>query len=292
MKLRWSIMGAATGLLVAAPIANAHELECEKTVNGRVYEEVDEYPTTLRYRLTIRNTHPNQPSEVLKASDPLLESLGFPGFDTPFTIPVKGSVSETFNVRLESFEDCLKVARKDGARDRFIDNTFTVGWDRGKDVCQARVKCEEPRPPPPPPPPPPGLEGRMTGGGSVFGQGRNRVTHGFQLRCDADDPRQNLEINWGRPANRFHLLDLTFAECTDDPNIDEGRPIAGFDTFRGRGTGRYNGVDGATVEFIFTDAGEPGRNDRARILIRDAGGNVVLDVDGTLQFGNHQAHRN
>ncbi len=66
--------------------------------------------------------------------------------------------------------------------------------------------------------------------------------------------------------------------------------MAGFDTFTGTGTGRYNGVDGATVEFTFTDDGEPGVNDFAHIVVRDENGAVVLDVQGDLTFGNHQAH--
>ena len=63
-----------------------------------------------------------------------------------------------------------------------------------------------------------------------------------------------------------------------------------IDTYRGSGTGRYNGVAGATVEFLFSDAGEPGVNDFAQTTVKDAGGNVVLDVQGKLKNGNHQAH--
>jgi hypothetical protein len=129
----------------------------------------------------------------------------------------------------------------------------------------------------------------MTGGGSVFGTGQNRVTHGFQIRCDEDDFRQNLEVNWAGGQN-FHLLDMTSAECTDNPALDEENPVSGFDTYTGTGTGRYNGVDGATIEFTFTDDGEPGTDDTATMVIRDADGNVVLDVSGDLNFGNHQAH--
>jgi hypothetical protein len=61
----------------------------------------------------------------------------------------------------------------------------------------------------------------------------------------------------------------------------------------GRGTGRYNGTPGATAEWTFTDAGEPGTGDTEKIVIRDAGGNIVLNVVNAIQltFGNHQAHR-
>lgn len=132
-------------------------------------------------------------------------------------------------------------------------------------------------------------EGRMTGGGSVFRSDGQRVTHGFQLRCRYTDPRQNLEINWG--GNRFHLEELTFASCVDDPNIDPRPPSAPFDTYRGEGEGRYNGESGATARWEFTDAGEPGTRDRATIVIHDADGNLVLEVSNVLNRGNHQAHR-
>ena len=131
--------------------------------------------------------------------------------------------------------------------------------------------------------------GRMTGGGSVFTTGRMRVTHGFELHCDVNDVPNSLEVNW--EGSRFHLESLTFAECSDDPAIKPARPTASFDTYQGIGSGRYNGEEGATIEFTFTDAGEPGKRDRATMVIKDAAGNVVLEVSNVLTFGNHQAHR-
>lgn len=133
---------------------------------------------------------------------------------------------------------------------------------------------------------------RMTGGGSLFTSGGMRVTHGFQIRCNSNDNRQNLQVNWTK--GKFHLLDMTDAVCTDDPNIvpdpPKGTP---FDTYEGWGTGRYNGVSGATIHFIFTDAGEPGVEDTGWIEVKDKDGNVVLTVDTTnLNKGNHQAHKN
>src|SRR6185436_3603747 len=102
------------------------------------------------------------------------------------------------------------------------------------------------------------------------------------------DLPQSLEINWG--GNRFHLEQLTSAVCTDDPAIAPGQPRTSFDTYKGTGTGRYNGAPGATAEWTFTDAGEPGVNDTMKILIKDAGGNTVLTAFGNLNRGNHQAH--
>ena len=127
-------------------------------------------------------------------------------------------------------------------------------------------------------------EGRMTGGGSVFG-GPVRYTHGFRVRCDGSRP-DNLQINWGR-GNRFHLDSVTGVVCFDDPGIDEGNPAAGFDTLLANGLGRLNGVLFTPIWFHFTDGGEPGKGvDRSEFMI---GGSPI--VSGLLDSGNHQAHR-
>jgi hypothetical protein len=139
-------------------------------------------------------------------------------------------------------------------------------------------------------------QGRMTGGGSCLTGTSDvpagvRVTHGFELHCDATDEPNNLQINWG--GNRFHLesLDPEQTFCTDDPNIDQKPPVAPLDTYVGLGTGRFNGVPGYTVDFVFTDAGEPGKDDTLAIVITGPDG-VVLDVgECPLTFGNHQAHK-
>lgn len=131
---------------------------------------------------------------------------------------------------------------------------------------------------------------RMGGGGSVKTTKVKDLSHGFMLHCDASAPGliNRLEVNWSK-NKKFHLTELTSATCSDDPAISEGKPVVGIDTLRGRGTGRYNGVAGATAEWTFTDAGEPGRNDRVQILIRDVNGAIVLDATGTLASGNNQA---
>jgi len=134
-------------------------------------------------------------------------------------------------------------------------------------------------------------QGRMTGGGSVFTAAGVRVTHGFEIHCDVSQSPNNIEVNWGGGQN-FHLTSLTSAQCVDDPSIIANPPNAGFDTFIGAGTGTFNGVAGAHIQFTFTDAGEPGTKDSATIKITDAGGNVVLQVSGLLDKGNQQAHKN
>lgn len=133
------------------------------------------------------------------------------------------------------------------------------------------------------------IQGRMSGGGHFTGSRGLRVSHGFQLPCRAGEESDSLQVNW--KGGRFHLEELTSAACSDDQVINEAPPVAGIDTYRGEGTGRYNGVPGATARWTFTDAGEPGRGDFARIEIWDNVGNLVLSASGFLKGGNHQAHQ-
>lgn len=142
------------------------------------------------------------------------------------------------------------------------------------------------------------LHGRMTGGGLIIFENGQRVTHGFELYCSAQLGPNSLEVNWN--GNGFHLLNVDFAYCEDDPDIDSGNPDSPIDTLYLAGTGRLhlhtaNGLvtyENATIEILFTDAGEPGRNDEAQFRIRTAaGGEVVLEGGGRLEGGNHQAHR-
>ena len=132
------------------------------------------------------------------------------------------------------------------------------------------------------------LPGRMTGGGSIISNGI-RVTHGLELNCDSTQVPETLEINWDT-GNHFHLEQLTSAFCSNDPSISAGYPNSQFNTYKGTGTGSFNGVEGATISFMLTDAGEPGVNDVAAYTITDASGNVILSASGTLDNGNHQAH--
>jgi hypothetical protein len=131
-----------------------------------------------------------------------------------------------------------------------------------------------------------------------------RVTFGCQQvrrgGGDATESPNRLQINWhpdgGGPGGRFHLETLTSALCTDDPSIEPAPPDAPFDTYEGTGMGRLDGEDGASAEWLFSDAGEPGLNDRiGYLVIRDGNGNMVIDLafpGEALTYGNHQAHAN
>jgi hypothetical protein len=129
---------------------------------------------------------------------------------------------------------------------------------------------------------------RWTGGGTIGTDREPRVTHGFELHCSVDQLPNNLEVNWG--GDHFHLDALTQVECSDDPTIDPRPPRAGCDTIHGWGDGKYDGVSGYLVEFILTDAGEPGRVDWAWIKITNSNGDTVMEVSGFLKSGNQQAH--
>jgi hypothetical protein len=134
-------------------------------------------------------------------------------------------------------------------------------------------------------------EGRFTGGGFQIRVGEARVTRGLTIHCDLL-LSNNLEVNWG--GNKFHMLEhLTTVECSDSPTIIQFPPAAPLDTLIGVGTGRFNGVDGYTIEFTLVDYGEPGSADRAALRIYQTSNpaNVVLNVPlQVLAGGNLQAH--
>lgn len=148
-------------------------------------------------------------------------------------------------------------------------------------------------------------EGRMTGGGKIVADKtgvradgyEGTATHGFELHCDASNSPNNLEVNWGK-GNKFHLDEVQSATClnvlglgTDKGLVtDPWPPAAGFNVHSGVGSGSLNGVPGATIQWWFTDFGEPGKNDHSSIIIKDAHGNLVMVIKGNLLNGNHQAH--
>lgn len=138
--------------------------------------------------------------------------------------------------------------------------------------------------------PPSAGTGRFTGGGLQINAGV-RITRGFTIHCDLL-LSNNFEVNWG--GNKFHMNEhLETLECSDDPSIGQEPPVAPLDTLIGVGTGRYNGVDGFTIEFTLVDYGEPGSSDQAALRIYEsaAPANVVLNVPlQVLRGGNLQAH--
>jgi hypothetical protein len=133
--------------------------------------------------------------------------------------------------------------------------------------------------------------GRFTGGGRQIVVDVDKVTRGLTIHCDLL-LSNNLEINWGG-SHHFHMTQHLSATCFDSEAIDQRPPNAPLDTLIGVGTGRYDGVEGYTVQFTLVDAGEPGTRDMMAIRIFETANpaNVVLNVPlQLLNDGNLQAH--
>ena len=129
------------------------------------------------------------------------------------------------------------------------------------------------------------IEGRMTGGGSVFTDDGVRVSHGFELHCNPVIGPNTLQINF--EGNSFHMETLVSATCLETELDQSPGPLknAPFDTYIGVGEGRYNGESGYTVEFLFTDGGEPGTNDWMEFTLTDPSGAVVISAANFLDRG-------
>ncbi|WP_242344439.1 hypothetical protein [Anaeromyxobacter terrae] len=149
---RWAGVAA---IMLAAPLARAHELVCEKTVNGAAVAEVDSYPATLTFQATVRNVHPTDVSIVEWVSDRFMDP---PRLELDLALPVGGSRTFEYGLTIASYEECVALAGEAGmscstaggcAR---LDNRFAAGWDQGEAQCTARVVCKPPAIPPPPPP--------------------------------------------------------------------------------------------------------------------------------------------
>jgi len=138
------------------------------------------------------------------------------------------------------------------------------------------------------------LPGFFTGGGRFYSDAGVKMTHGFELHCNVADGPNNLEVNWDG-GHSFHLEQMTWASCSDRPNVDPAPPVAPSDVHNGHGLGRLDGGSGAYADWRIIDKGEPGTKDRIAITIWDhQGGNVVIQTvgkDGSyLDQGNQQAH--
>ena len=124
----------------------------------------------------------------------------------------------------------------------------------------------------------------MAGDGSVVGA---LISYEFSLHCDPNRGASSLWVAWG-DGNGFELTRVTDAVCRDDSAIDPSWPSANFDTYHGEGQGRVDGEDGARAKWIFTDAGEPGRDDHAEIAVYGPDGDLVFEISGPIAR-NHQA---
>src|SRR5215469_5929124 len=137
--------------------------------------------------------------------------------------------------------------------------------------------------------------GRFTGGGKQVDVDGLTITKGFEVDCDLHQPSNNLEINWkdvSGGSHQFHMLDFLSAVCTYNGN--PAPPKAPINTIVASGSGRYDNVEGYTVDFTLIDNGEPGAGkDKAGFMIFETANpkNVVLAFPVIpITDGNIQAH--
>src|SRR4051794_38957789 len=109
MRTTLSIATVGAALLLSAT-SYAHELACEKTVNGEHYIEVSQYPAQVTYTADVYNTDARQKSNVMSVEDPLLFDDGFRYTCGPFTLPVSGYTERQFSETLADEQDCLAFA--------------------------------------------------------------------------------------------------------------------------------------------------------------------------------------
>ena len=85
-------------------------------------------------------------------------------------------------------------------------------------------------------------------------------------------------------------IELIYTICTDNPKMNQKTTAVLFETFTGEGTGRFNCVEGATINFMLVDQGEPGKSDTGWIQIFYKHEQEVLNVEGCMKYGNLLAH--
>ena len=140
-------------------------------------------------------------------------------------------------------------------------------------------------------------KGRMTGHGQNTVSPFGKVQWEFRNSVCNSDRFPDLKIEFG-DKQRFVLKKYSTPLTCYDTEVSEGRPLAGFDTIVGQGTGTLNG-EPASITFSFTDTGEPGRNDLATFTVmtmpedEDEDPVAVISVTNLKAGtgGNHQAHR-
>ncbi len=121
-----------------------------------------------------------------------------------------------------------------------------------------------------------GSSTKVTGGGFVLDSGR-RTSFGFNASSTATGAAGQLQLRSG-PRDRFHGSTVN------------GLQLSGT-TATWTGTGRWNGVAGATFTVTASDTSTPSPRRRAtpdtfRVQVQDASGTLVLSTGGELKGGN------
>jgi hypothetical protein len=143
------------------------QITCAKTVDGKGLEEIQTYPATLHYAVSVSNTGGSS-ATITSASDSFLGSL-MPAFaftpTPPFPLAAGATTQPaTYDLPIESYDACRALATSctcdgttapptngmcaDGCVAN-LENVFTVGWDSKTATCSAGVKCFPPTVTPP-----------------------------------------------------------------------------------------------------------------------------------------------
>jgi len=166
---------AAAAAIVLSSSARAHELVCEKTVDGNLVREVTHYPAKLHFKVVVTNTHPTDASTALSVNDDLMKALGITFTPAaPFTLGVGQSTEFDFDVTVKDEAQCLQLAKAQACAASFEDR-FEVDFDGGSAQCAARVICKP--------------EAGNDNGGAVCKYDSDCPAHNHCLygRCEQDD---------------------------------------------------------------------------------------------------------
>ncbi len=120
---------------------------------------------------------------------------------------------------------------------------------------------------------------KVTGGGFLVANGR--VSFGFNAKSTPAGPAGQLQLRAGG-RDRFH------GDAVSALSVDGARATWS-------GTGRWNGVPGATFTATATDGRTSGPRraapaDSLSVQVRDASGALVLSASGELKGGNLTVH--
>jgi len=139
MKLTCKVAIIAAAL-IGAPLARAHDFDCVKTVNGQQSLTVSTFPTTLNYEWVITNPL-TVPSIITSIDDSMFDVSLTP----PITVAAMDSVSATQSIVLDTFEECVELAKAEPTDSTIqFTNTLTVGFEGGSTSCWAKVVCKPP----------------------------------------------------------------------------------------------------------------------------------------------------
>jgi hypothetical protein len=176
MKTLLSRLSVAVLLAAAAPLAAAHDLQCEKTVgvvlrgqdggpllgedglpifaaDPAVTLSVNAYPALVAFRVSLTNVAADV-SVVGSATDTLLDPLAgtLPSFGASFTPGFALDPGETAErivvLPVPSYEACLALGGEPGdlvcRPDGTLENRFVVTHEVGMSECRARLVCLPP----------------------------------------------------------------------------------------------------------------------------------------------------